>query len=446
MMSEQTEQTTEEGITNDVSTVEANQQTATDAETTTGTAEKATPESVAESTPVASASSENEPQPDAQSAAAESSDAESSVAASIGAETPVAESAESEAQDPVPAVTEMPDEAPDDEGAEAAIPADTGVDTDTAAALDERAASSAEPQAAVPDAQAETAASADDAADESTTDTAEASEAADAADAGVDTQVEVDEEGNKRVVRILSVGQEVEGEVKRITDFGAFVDIGVGRDGLLHISELSVQRVGKVSDVLEEGQTITVWIKDLDRKRNRISLTLISPDTKTIRDLEKGEIVEGTVTRIQPYGAFIDIGVGRDALLHVREMSEGYVKRPEDVVSVGETLEARIISLSRRRNRIDLSLKGLRPEPEAEFVPQEQAQSDDAGDEESSFEEPEVLSPMELAFKKAMEAADDEDEKPSKSNRRSGKGRRSQSQSLQDEIIARTLNNRPSEN
>ena len=114
-------------------------------------------------------------------------------------------------------------------------------------------------------------------------------------------------------VRILSVGQQVTGTVKRIADFGAFVDIGVGRDGLIHISELSVRRVGKVTDVLAEGQEVTAWIKKLDRDRNRISLTLIDPNTKTIRDLNKDDLVQGTVTRILPYGAFVDIGIGRDA-------------------------------------------------------------------------------------------------------------------------------------
>jgi ribosomal protein S1 len=158
-------------------------------------------------------------------------------------------------------------------------------------------------------------------------------------------------ESGKRQVRVLSVGQMVNGTVRRIADFGAFIDIGVGRDGLIHISELSVRRVGKVTDVLSEGQEVTAWIKKLDRERNRISLTLIDPETKTIRDLEKDEIVHGTVTRILPYGAFIDIGIGRDALLHVREMAVGYVAKPEDVVKVGDEIDARIIELSRRRGR-----------------------------------------------------------------------------------------------
>jgi transcriptional accessory protein Tex/SPT6 len=244
---------------------------------------------------------------------------------------------------------------------------------------------------------------------------------------------------NQTRVRLLSVGQEISGTVKRITDFGAFVDIGVGRDGLIHISELSVRRVGKVTDILTEGQEISAWIKKLDRERNRISLTLIDPSTKTIRDLVKGEIVEGTVTRILPYGAFVDIGIGRDALLHVREMGEGYVAKPEDVVQVGEKIETRVIELSRRRGRVDLSLKGLRPEPEAEPEPQE-AEIETADDEESSsdpYEELEVLSPMELAFKKAMEAEDmesvEQDRKQQKRNRRS------EARSIQDEIVSRTL-------
>lgn len=247
-------------------------------------------------------------------------------------------------------------------------------------------------------------------------------------------------DGTKRMVRVLSVGQQVEGVVKRIADFGAFMDIGVGRDGLIHISELSVRRVGKVTDVLSEGQQVTAWIKKLDRDRNRISLTLIDPNTKTIRDLEKDEIVQGTVTRIMPYGAFVDIGIGRDALLHVREMAQGYVAKPEDVVSVGEELEARIIELSRRRGRVDLSLKGLRPEPEAAQQPEAEQQEVPQADEEAEdqFEDVEVLSPMELAFKRAMEAEGMDVKpnatKPGKRNRRGGDQR-----SLQDEIIQRTL-------
>jgi small subunit ribosomal protein S1 len=341
--------------------------------------------------------------------------------------------------------------------AEAVNEAVAEVEETAAAAIEERVAEAvAEVEAAVEEAdevaaetaEATTALAAEaEAATDSATESAEkagaeevtepvAEAAADAETGGApETEVVETEDGQTRVVRRLAVGQPIEGVVKRTTEFGAFVDIGVGRDGLVHISELDTRRVGKVTDVLQEGQTVTVWIKKLDRERNRISLTLISPETKTIRDLQKDEIVTGKVTRIVPYGAFIDIGVGRDALLHVREMAEGYVAKPEDVVSEGEELEARIIEVSRRRGRIDLSLKGLRPEPEAaEPVATEPEVEEEV---EDPFADVEVLSPMELAFRKAM--AEEEGDVAGMTRKRSKRARRDQVRAIQDEIVSRTL-------
>lgn len=256
------------------------------------------------------------------------------------------------------------------------------------------------------------------------------------------TEAAPESEGDtaKTVVR-LSVGQEITGKVKQVTDFGAFVDIGAGRDGLVHISELTVGRVTNVKDIVEEGQSVTVWIKRLNRERNRISLTMISPETKTIRDLQEGEIVEGVVSRMVPYGAFIDIGVGTDALLHVREMGNNYVEKPEDVVEIDEKLEVRIITLNRRRRHIDVSIKGLREEPEEDVA--DSAEADAAQGEESEgqvvdkFENVEVLSPMELAFKRAMEAGGEEIALPKPTRRR--KRRQHRARSEQAEIIQRTL-------
>jgi len=249
-----------------------------------------------------------------------------------------------------------------------------------------------------------------------------------------------DNSGDRKVVR-LSVGQEVKGVIKRITDFGAFVDIGAGRDGLIHISELAVGRVNQVSDVVQAGQEMTLWIKKLDRARNRISLTLISPETKTIKDINDGDVVPGTVSRIVPYGAFIDIGVGTDALLHVREMSNNYVAKPEDVVKLGEQLDVRILAVNRRRRRIDLSLKGLRDEPEPE-VAEVAAAAAALGVQENvdivdPYENVQVLSPMELAFKRAMEAEGVEIDSAAAGKRRGGRSKKSRS--MQDEIIRRTL-------
>ena len=250
-----------------------------------------------------------------------------------------------------------------------------------------------------------------------------------------------DEDGP--VVKLLSVGQPIQGTVKRITEFGAFVDIGVGRDGLVHISELSTTRIAKVNDVLSEGQALTFWIKKLDRDRNRISLTLIEPGQRTIRDLQVGEVVEGTVTRILPYGAFIDIGVGRDALLHVREMAEGFVAKPEDVVKPGEPVEVRIIEVARRRNRIDVSMKGLRPEPEQTASAEaavEDVIAEEEAEAEDKFADVEALTTMQMAFLKAQERSGVSLPTSKKKSRRNDAAKK---RAAQEDIFARTLSAQP---
>lgn len=226
----------------------------------------------------------------------------------------------------------------------------------------------------------------------------------------------------RRIVKKLARGMKLTGKVTRIAEFGAFVDIGVNTDGLVHISELAPYRVNKVTDVVNVGDEVTVWIKDLNKAENRISLTMIPPGTKTIRDLQVGEVVKGRVTRIEPYGAFVDIGLGRDALLHVREMAEGYVRHPGDIVSVGEEIEAKVIGVDVRRNKVDLSLKGLRPEePEVEVVETP----------EISDEEDEILSPFQIAFIEAQ----------TRQERRREKKRRKKrwDEYADDEVIRETL-------
>ncbi len=228
----------------------------------------------------------------------------------------------------------------------------------------------------------------------------------------------------KRVVKKLARGMKLTGKVRRITQFGAFVDIGVNTDGLVHISELAPYRVAKVTDVVNVGDEVTVWIKDLNKAENRISLTMIPPGTKTIRDIKVDDIVKGTVTRIEPYGAFVDIGIGREALLRVREMAEGYVRHPGDIVEIGEELEARVIRVDVRRNQVDLSLKGLRAEEEKLNTLEEPAAIQDEEDEEP-------ISPFEIAFLEAQ---------AQKERRREKKRRKKRWDELaDDEIIRRTL-------
>jgi small subunit ribosomal protein S1 len=236
----------------------------------------------------------------------------------------------------------------------------------------------------------------------------------------------------RKVVKTLSVGQEVEGIVKRVTDFGAFIDIGVGRDGLVHVSEMSSGRVAKASDILQEGQKVKVWIKELDRDKNRISLSMIEPGTMTLRDLEEGMVLPGKITRLERYGAFVDIGIGRDGMLHVKEMGHGYVEKPEDVVKVGDEMKVQVVGIDRRRGRVDLSIKELIPPPQ-----QAEAQAAEIPealpvsfleDGEESF-----ISPFELALQEARGNAEE------RRRERRKKSRSYDYDDEEDDIISRTF-------
>jgi small subunit ribosomal protein S1 len=206
----------------------------------------------------------------------------------------------------------------------------------------------------------------------------------------------------RKVIKTLAVGQEVEGVVKRVTEFGAFVDIGVGRDGLVHVSEMSQNRVAKASDIVSEGDKVTVWVKELDRDKNRISLSMIAPGTLTLRDLDEGMVVTGRVTRLERYGAFLDIGVGRDGMLHVKEMGRGYVEKPEDVVKVGDEIPVQVVGIDRRRGRVDLSMKELLPPAPERAAPQAaEPVARQEGAVEATSDDDGFISPFESAFQEA---------------------------------------------
>jgi ribosomal protein S1 len=198
----------------------------------------------------------------------------------------------------------------------------------------------------------------------------------------------------------LEPGMELKGKVKSITDFGAFVDLGIAQDGLVHISELERRRVKKVTDVVQVGDEVQVWIKKVDKKRGRISLTMVRPVTRRFRDLKPDTVIEGTVTRIEPYGVFVDIGTGRDGLVHVSELTEGYIGSPDEVVSIGDKVKVRVLKVDRKARKVDLSMK--------EFV--EVARSPEPEQEAKEDEPPPTL--MALAFQAAIDDNDKAKEQP----------------------------------
>ncbi len=189
------------------------------------------------------------------------------------------------------------------------------------------------------------------------------------------TPVEEDDDGVRpRRLKDLEVGTELEGRVTSIALYGVFVDIGVGRDGLVHISEMSDTRIDSPSDLVQIGDTVNVRVKGLDLEARRISLSMRSPrergdgrgrnrpkradvDRTALATLKVGDIVEGTITGMAPFGAFADIGVGKDGLVHISELSEGRVEKPEDAVQVGEQHTFKLLEVDPEGTRISLSLR-----------------------------------------------------------------------------------------
>ncbi len=158
----------------------------------------------------------------------------------------------------------------------------------------------------------------------------------------------------------LRPGDIVSGCVTNLCDFGAFVDLG-GLEGLIHISELSWGRVGHPNDTLERGQEISVYILEVDRDGGRIALSVkrLRPDPwETVQERYRiGEIVEGLITNVVDFGAFACIEEGLEGLIHVSELAEGHFLHPRNVVTEGQRISARILSIDGRARRLGLSLR-----------------------------------------------------------------------------------------
>ncbi len=164
----------------------------------------------------------------------------------------------------------------------------------------------------------------------------------------------------------LEKGEEITGKVTKLVDFGAFVDIG-GIEGLLHISEMSWGRIDHPSSVLEEGQDVKVKVLEVDRENERISLgykqLLPDPWEEFARKHYEGEVIEGKVTKIVDFGAFMEVEDGIEGLIHISQLSHRHVKTADEVVSVDEKREAKIINIDPEQKRVGLSIKELE-EPE----------------------------------------------------------------------------------
>jgi small subunit ribosomal protein S1 len=156
------------------------------------------------------------------------------------------------------------------------------------------------------------------------------------------------------------------GKILKTTLAGALVEVGQGISGVIHISQLSKDPVNKVEDVIKEGQDVDVWVRRV--KKDRIELTMIEPLALEWKEIEPDMVVKGKVVRLEPYGAFVDIGAERPGMVHVSELAHGYVKTPGEIVKEGDEVEAKVLDVNRKKKQIKLSIKALEPEIE-EFKP-----------------------------------------------------------------------------
>ncbi|MGN0277126.1 MAG: 30S ribosomal protein S1 [Hominisplanchenecus sp.] len=174
-------------------------------------------------------------------------------------------------------------------------------------------------------------------------------------------------EMQKELFARIAVGDVVEGVIKNVTDFGAFIDLG-GADGLLHISEMSWGRVENPKKVFKVGEKLSVLIKDISG--DKIALSLKFPDQNPwLTAAEKyaaGNVVEGRVARMTDFGAFVELEPGVDALLHVSQISQEHVDKPSDVLSVGQIITAKVVDFNGEDKKISLSMKVLQKEAPAE--------------------------------------------------------------------------------
>jgi small subunit ribosomal protein S1 len=218
-------------------------------------------------------------------------------------------------------------------------------------------------------------------------------------------------EVREQILGRLQPGMVVEGKISNIVDFGAFVDLD-GIDGLIHISELSWSHVNHPSEVLSVGETVRVKVLDIDRERQRISLglkqTQEDPWRKVLDEYRQGEVLEGKVTKVVAFGAFVEIIPGVEGLVHISELAEHHVENPSEVVSPGDQVWVRILEIDESRRRISLSVKRAEAQnlPLRDLIPAELAEGVRQQQEEAADEVPD-LDVSEEVFPEAPPEGDD---------------------------------------
>src|SRR4051812_3608786 len=173
-------------------------------------------------------------------------------------------------------------------------------------------------------------------------------------------------EGRKTFLQNLKKGERRKGTVSSIVNFGAFVDLG-GVDGLVHVSELSWKHVDHPQEVVSVGQEVEVEVLDVDLDRERVSLSLKATQEDPWKEFERtsqaGAVIDGTVTKLVPFGAFVRVAQGIEGLVHISEISHEHVDAPESVLSVGQEVKVKVIDVDVSRRRVSLSMRQVTAAP-----------------------------------------------------------------------------------
>jgi len=201
------------------------------------------------------------------------------------------------------------------------------------------------------------------------------------------------------------------GKVIKTTTAGAIVDIGVGKPAVVHISQLREEPVKKVEDVVKVGDEVEVWVRRITPK-GIVELTMIKPLDLEWREIKTGMVVKGKVERIEKYGVFVNIGAEVPGLVHISEMTHGFIRSPQDLVKEGDEVEAKVIAVSRRKRQIKLSMKALEPKPE-EIMKEvnrgsRKPRKSDGGKPAAQEPQEYVPTPMEMALLDALKRAREE--------------------------------------
>lgn len=171
------------------------------------------------------------------------------------------------------------------------------------------------------------------------------------------------------VMEKLVAGDVVEGKVARLTNFGAFINLG-GFDGLVHVSEISYERVNKPADALKVGQEVKVKVLSVDAEKGRISLsikqTLPEPWEQVPEQVAEGDVLEGTVKRLTSFGAFVEVLPGVEGLVHISQISHKHIATPNEVLTSGEKVQVKVLSVDAADHRLALSIKALQEKPAVE--------------------------------------------------------------------------------